>query len=140
MRSYDTKARTALSDYLRTNAERQFTAEELAVIMSESAGKSTVYRLLAKLCEDGEIRRLPREGERGSYYQAIPDEKCLGHLHLKCPKCGLLVHLEDAESRRIAAIALENGFAIDTKLTMLYGVCSKCAERASRSEIAAKPR
>ena len=126
MRSYDTKAKSALSEFLRKNADRQFTAEELADIMSKSAGKSTVYRLLARLCDEGEIRRLPREGERGSYYQAIPDETCLGHLHLKCPKCGLLVHLEDAESRRIAAIALENGFAIDTKLTMLYGLCAAC--------------
>ena len=128
MRSYDTKAKSALSEFLRTNADRQFTAEELADIMSKSAGKSTVYRLLAKLCEDGEIRRLPREGERGSYYQAIPDETCLGHLHLKCSRCGKLVHLEDEESRRIFAMALENGFIIDTKLTMLYGICGDCRE------------
>ena len=126
MKTYDTKAKSALSEYLRTNADRQFTAEELADIMSKSAGKSTVYRLLAKLCEDGEIRRLPREGERGSYYQAIPDETCLGHLHLKCSKCGKLINLEEAESRRISAIALENGYVIDTKLTMLYGVCEAC--------------
>ena len=129
MRSYDTKAKSALSEFLRTNADRQFTAEELAQKMSESAGKSTVYRLLSKMCDEGEIRRLPREGERGSYYQAIPDETCLGHLHLKCSRCGELVHLEDAESRRIGAIALENGFAIDTKLTMLYGLCAACREQ-----------
>ena len=128
MRSYDTKAKSALSEFLRTNADRQFTAEELAAKMSESAGKSTVYRLLSKMCDEGEIRRLPREGERGSYYQAIPDETCLGHLHLKCSRCGKLVHLEDAESRRIFAMALENGFIIDTKLTMLYGICGDCRE------------
>ena len=126
MRSYDTKAKNALSDYLRTNAQKQFTAEQLAEAMSATAGKSTVYRLLTRLCEEGEIRRLPREGTRGSFYQAIPDDKCLGHLHMKCTECGLLVHLNEAESRRVSAIALENDFTLDAKLTMLYGKCEAC--------------
>ena len=128
MRSYDTKARSALSDYLRTHAERQFTAEELAEAMTQTAGKSTVYRLLTRLCEDGEIRRLPRDGSRGAFYQAIPDDKCLGHLHLKCTDCGRLVHLGEAESRRIAAIVLESDFTLDTKMTMIYGKCEECRE------------
>ena len=126
MRSYDTKAKNALSDYLRTNAQKQFTAEQLAEAMSATAGKSTVYRLLTRLCEEGEIRRLPRDGSRASFYQAIPDDKCLGHLHMKCTECGLLVHLNEAESRRVSAIALENDFTLDAKLTMLYGKCEVC--------------
>lgn len=126
MKSYDTKARAALSEYLRSHDKEQFTAQELAEIMSGIAGKSTVYRLLIKLCEDGEIRRLPREGERGSYYQALPDDRCLGHLHLKCTECGYLVHLDESASRRIFAIALANSFEIDKKMTMLYGRCDKC--------------
>ena len=131
MRSYDTKAKAALSDYLRTHADRQFTADELAATMSGTAGKSTVYRLLLRLCEDGEIRRLARAGERGATYQAIRDETCLGHLHLKCTECGRLIHLGEAQSRRIFAIALEEGFAIDTKTTMIYGRCEAC-EAASQ--------
>ena len=128
MRSYDTKAKSALSQYLRAHADRQFTADELARTMEQSAGKSTVYRLLNRLCEEGEIRRLPREGQRGAYYQAIPDDKCLGHLHMKCTECTRLVHLNEAQSRRIYAIALENGFTVDTKLTMIYGKCEKCRQ------------
>ena len=128
MRSYDTKAKTALSDYLRDHADRQFTADELARIMENTAGKSTVYRLLIHLCDIGEIRRLPRDGKRGSYYQAIPDETCLGHLHMKCTECGRLVHLDDAQSRRIYAVALDSGFTVDTKMTMLYGKCEKCRQ------------
>lgn len=129
VRSYDTKAKSALSEYLRTNSDKQYTAEELTQIMNGVAGKSTVYRLLFKLCEDGEIRRLPREGERGAFYQAIPDAKCLGHLHMKCTQCGFLVHLGEAQSRRIFAIALESGFSVDTKMTMLYGLCEKCQKK-----------
>lgn len=126
MKSYDTKARTALSEYLRSHDKEQFTAKELAEIMSPVAGKSTVYRILTKLCEDGNIRRLARGEERVSYYQALPDDRCLGHLHLKCTECGYLVHLDEAASRRIFGIALANSFEIDTKMTMLYGRCEKC--------------
>ena len=126
MRSYDTKAKNALTEYLRTHADRQFTAEQLAGTMEGTAGKSTVYRLLARLCEDGEIRRLPRDGARGAFYQAIPDDKCLGHLHLKCTDCGRLVHLGEAQSRRVMAIAEENDFTLDTKMTMIYGKCESC--------------
>lgn len=50
MKTYDTEARRALCEFMKNNAERQFTAEELCAAVSHSAGKSTVYRLIARLC------------------------------------------------------------------------------------------
>ena len=131
MKTYDTDSRRAVTDFLRTNADTQFTADELASALADKAGKSTVYRLLSRLCDEGEIRRLSRDGERAAVYQAIPDDKCLGHLHMKCVECGLLVHLDEAESRRVAAIADSRRFTLDTKRTMIYGLCEKCAGGAS---------
>ena len=64
MKTYDTEARRTLCEFMKNNAERQFTAEELCAAVSHSAGKSTVYRLIARLCDEGEIRRIPRGGER----------------------------------------------------------------------------
>lgn len=130
MKTYKTDARRALMDFMKNNAQRQFTAEEIAEMLSDHAGKSTVYRLLSRLCDEGEIRRLPRTGERGAFYQAIPDDKCLGHLHMKCVGCGLLVHLNEDESRRILALAHCRDFTVDTKKTMIYGRCASCGAEA----------
>lgn len=127
MKTYETESRRAVCEFLRENSDKQYTAEEVASVLSEHAGKSTVYRLLSRLCEEGAIRRLSREGERSAVYQAIPDDKCLGHLHMKCVECGRLVHLNEAETRRIAGVAVGRGFALDTKRTMVYGLCGDCA-------------
>lgn len=127
MKTYDTDSRRAVADFLRDHADEQYTAEDVAAALRDKAGKSTVYRLLSRLCEEGEIRRLAKEGERASVYQAIPDARCLGHLHMKCVECGHLVHLDESESRRIAAIADARAFTLDTKRTMIYGLCEKCA-------------
>lgn len=126
MKTYETASRRALIDFMKNNSQKQFTADEIARELSAFAGKSTVYRLLSKLCEEGELRRLPRTGERGTFYQAIPDDKCLGHLHMKCLGCGLLVHLGEDESRRILALAHCRDFTVDTKKTMIYGRCAAC--------------
>lgn len=126
MKKYDTGARRALTEFMKDNAGRQFTADEIAGQLSDAAGKSTVYRLLSRLCDEGELRRLPRDGGRGTVYQAIPDDKCLGHLHMKCLGCGLLVHLSDSESKRILALAHCRDFSVDTKKTMIYGLCAAC--------------
>ena len=120
---------------MKNNAERQFTAEELCAAVSHSAGKSTVYRLIARLCDEGEIRRIPRGGERGAYYQAMTGEPCLRHLHLKCLSCGLLIHLDENESRRIASVALGRNFTVDGKKTMLFGYCGSCADGAGKESV-----
>lgn len=62
MKKYDTGARRALTEFMKDNAGRQFTADEIAEQLSAAAGKSTVYRLLSRLCDEGELRRLPRDG------------------------------------------------------------------------------
>ena len=97
--------------------------------------KSTVYRLIARLCDEGEIRRIPRGGERGAYYQAMTGEPCLRHLHLKCLSCGLLIHLDENESRRIASVALGRNFTVDGKKTMLFGYCGSCADGAGKESV-----
>ena len=135
MKTYDTEARRALCEFMKNNAERQFTAEELCAAVSHSAGKSTVYRLIARLCDEGEIRRIPRGGERGAYYQAMTGAPCLRHLHLKCLSCGLLIHLDENESRRIASVALGRNFTVDGKKTMLFGYCGSCADGAGKEAV-----
>lgn len=125
--AYNTKQRSAVLGFFEEHPEEQFTIEELVSRLGESApGKSTAYRLVGKLEEEGAVRRFTREGTSRAAYQLAGANCCSEHLHIKCIDCGLLVHLgHDAQDELMKS----TGFVIDDGLSMLYGVCADCARR-----------
>lgn len=126
--SYQTQQKTALLSFLEQNAERQFTIDEILSAMGEIApAKSTAYRLIKKLCDDGQVRRFTREGTASSVYQLAGKCCCSEHLHIKCVDYGLLIHLDNAACD---ALAKTTGFVIDDEKSMLYGHCANCARRS----------
>ena len=126
--SYQTQQKTALLDFLKENADRQFTIEEIISAMGESAPpKSTAYRLVKKLCDDGLVCRFTREGTTGAVYQLSGRSCCAEHLHIKCVDCGLLIHLDSSAQETLARTT---GFVIDDVRSMLYGRCAACAGRS----------
>ena len=125
---YRTEQREALSTYLQANAARQFTIEELAHALAPAIGKSTVYRLIRELQESGRVRRFQLGQGRHVVYQYLPTEECVSHLHLKCVVCGRMMHLDGAVSAFMTRqILASNRFALDDRLTTLYGRCAACA-------------
>lgn len=128
MQGYQTEQKKILLDYLSTHAERAFALEELLPPMvARGVGKSTVYRLIARLVEEGAVRRYLREGKRGYTYQFFAGDRCHKHLHLRCTDCGRVLHLCDAVSDELRALLSSDlGFALDGEKTMLYGHCADC--------------
>ena len=104
--TYHTVGRERLLTYFAEHPGRQMTVEELtAALVREhvTVGKSTVYRLVGKLCEEGKLSRL-RDSERGCYVYAYAEDTrgCDGHhFHLKCLTCGRLFHLECRHSEAL---------------------------------------
>ena len=99
MSKYQTEQKKMLVAFLKSHPEKQFSAEELTQIFQEeeesgAPGKSTVYRLVVQLTDDGILRRFPKQQGRGWLYQYHSAHDCKGHLHLKCVACGSLLHLE----------------------------------------------
>lgn len=126
--SYQTQQKAALLAFLERNAEHQFTIDEIIATMGEAApAKSTAYRLIKKLCDDGQVRRFTREGTASSVYQLAGSSCCSEHLHIKCVDCGLLIHLDSAA---YDTLAKATGFVIDDEKSMLYGHCANCARRS----------
>ncbi len=133
MAGYQTKPRRLLLEFLAENPERSYTAEELAQALSErhgaeAPGKSTVYRLVAKLVQEEQIKRFEPEDSHCSYYQIIG---CSGHdhLHLKCTDCGRLIHMkESATEHLLRDILKDSGFSVDEHRTVLFGRCDQCKE------------
>lgn len=130
---YETKQRRILLDYLTAHPDRGFSVEELYdALLSEHAsdivpGKSTIYRLIARLVSDGLVKRFASGQGRQFAYQIVACEACDAHLHLKCTACGSLYHMDHAVSEQIMREVLTiSDFALDEKETVLFGVCKGC--------------
>lgn len=128
MKEYRTEQKTELLSYLSAHADRAFTLSELAKEMEKhGVGKSTVYRLVAGLCESGSVRRYAREGGRGYTYRYLQGHTCSEHLHLECLGCGRVIHLGREQSALFERTLREsNEFALDDCRTLLYGRCRAC--------------
>lgn len=136
MAEYETKQRRILLDYLNTHPDRGFSVEELFDrLSSEHAadivpGKSTIYRLIARLVSEGLVKRFAGDQGRQFVYQIVACSACDAHLHLKCIRCGSLYHMDHAASEQIMREVLkESEFALDEKETVLFGVCKGCKLR-----------
>lgn len=130
MSEYNTKQRESLLRFLESNGDRHFTAaqieSELAVI-GEKLGKATVYRRLERLVEDGLVRRFIADDGKVCCYQYAGGEGCKNHFHLKCTKCGDLLHVEcDYLDRMQEHIFEHHGFTVEKEKITICGVCEKC--------------
>lgn len=125
--TYQTRARKLIISLLTENPDERMSIENIIQRMGEPApGKSTVYRQMKTLCDEGLIHRFPTE-DGGALYQLAGKSCCSEHLHLKCIDCGLLVHLDESTQTQLCR---STGFVIDDGLSMLYGKCARCAGRA----------
>ena len=126
---YNTEKRTLLVDFLKQNSNQTFTAEEIChKVLGSEGGKSTVYRLIAKLVDDGILQRISDGKTRKVTYQYIGNGSCSEHLHLKCKDCGILIHLDDVTSHILEKrIYKTEGFTLDSG-ALIYGRCEACAD------------
>lgn len=136
--SYHTKQKQLLYDFFAAHPDKQFSAREIADLIKEKAeiGESTVYRLIKKLTEDGELRRFSGKNVKSVVYQfAGQSEHCHEHFHLKCTDCGELIHLDCELLKSFEThMGEHHGFVIDPVKTIFYGVCADCAKHSKEAE------
>lgn len=130
MATYKTHQKEMLLQFLSSNPDKQFSADEIAIKLNElytdAPGKSTVYRLTSQLADSGIIKRFVKENSRGFLYQAA-NEACHSHLHLKCTECGKVLHMGHSLSEQLINDILgENDFAVQADSTTLFGCCKDC--------------
>lgn len=133
MAEYETKQRRILLDYLNAHPDRGFSVEELydGLVAENSAdampGKSTIYRLIARLVSEGLVKRFAVGNGRMFAYQIVACDACDAHLHLKCTECGCLYHMDHAVSEQIMREVLSRSdFSLNEKETVLFGICKGC--------------
>ena len=136
MAQYVTEQKKMLSDFLRTNCDTAYTIEDLICEMRRKygdavPGKSTVYRLMTKLVDEGSVKRLVKGHSRRFVYQIVEGEHCHSHLHLKCIACGRLIHLDEGVSKELLSkIMNTNSFCVSEEETVLFGECAACGSHA----------
>lgn len=133
MSKYVTRQRKALLSYLGARPDQLFTAQEIAEAMrSESISLSAVYRNLADLESEGQVRRAAKGGERDIRYQFMAAAQCKNCLHLSCTKCGRTFHMSDCDAAALVeAVAKAERFLVDRSETVLYGLCVACQDASA---------
>lgn len=126
---YNMGKRERIISLLSENSDVTYTPEQICdEILTDGKGKSTVYRIISELVEDGCLRRISDGKTRHCVYQYVGSEHCHEHLHLKCKGCGKLIHMDEKVSKDFENSVLSiRGFHIEAG-TLLYGTCIECAE------------
>ena len=131
---YNTKQKEDILSYLRANSERHVSVGDILDHLKQEGrevGTTTVYRYLDRLCRQGEVRKYVIDETSGACYQYIADaEECSEHFHLKCIRCGKLIHVDCAYLGELGEhIGAHHGFKVDRSKTVFYGTCGACLEK-----------
>ncbi len=127
-KTYVTVGRTALEEFLMTHPDKLFTVEELCLALygADDKCKSSLYRQLSALCEEGRVRK-DRSVAGGSTRFQYLEQDCDKHLHQTCLACGRVEHLDcHATADFFDHLQKEHGFRVMFTRSMLYGICTEC--------------
>ena len=131
--SYSTRARQEIMKCLQENAAETVSAADILRLLEArgvSVSPTTVYRYLDKLClEHKVIKYVAEKGEKAVYQLEREGQHCTEHLHLKCVRCGRVIHLDcefmDEVERHLQG---DHGFRLQCEGSVLYGMCQECAQ------------
>jgi Fur family ferric uptake transcriptional regulator len=131
--NYKTSQRDILLDYLESVKNTHITAGDVCEHFKScgaSTGQATVYRRLEKLVDEGLATKYIIDTNSPACFEYTgADSHAHGDAcyHLKCEKCGRLIHLSCDEMGCTGSHLLtEHGFKLDPRRTVFYGLCSEC--------------
>lgn len=125
--NYNTKQRDEIVEFFSRHRGKCFSAKDIIRSGEIKSGEATVYRTLSKLAENGVLKRFT-DGASGACYQLAESSDCDKHFHLKCEKCGKLIHVDCGFMAEIKQhIESDHDFYVDLGKTVFYGLCGACA-------------
>ena len=130
---YRTKTRILILKYLESNADTRFTARDIFKAINandDEIDRSTVYRNLERLFNDGLLIKFKETESAATYYQYSPKySKCHCHMHGKCSGCGKIFHLEESFVEEFEEkMQAVYGLGVDACQTVIVGKCNECKE------------
>lgn len=123
MSQYKTRQRDEILRFFMEHPDGCFAAKD--VYKQVNAGEATVFRALSSLAQEGILQKFTGDG--GAYYQYSRSNTCTDHIHLKCERCGKLIHMDCTFLREMMRhFCSEHGFTVDCGKTVIYGLCGEC--------------
>ena len=90
-----------------------------------TVSKATVYRILNRMAEDGEILHLVVPSGPNRFDTTLSE-----HHHIKCTVCGKVCDISLPELVEIEKrINEESGFAVSRRLVFFEGICPSCQNK-----------
>ncbi|MBQ6374469.1 MAG: transcriptional repressor [Clostridia bacterium] len=127
---YNTRQKRELLSFLNDRGLNHFSVDDVVFEMKdrgERIGRSTVYRYLEQLAEQGSVRKYQSMQGVTQYQMVDDDSRCDEHFHMMCSKCGCLMHVDCRLMRMLSEhLMTDHGFVLDPRETILKGVCGKC--------------
>lgn len=131
---YSTRQKRELLRFMKAHNLENFSVDEVVFHMQgegAKVGRTTVYRYLEFLAEQGSVRKYQNAQGITQYQHVKDDGSCAHHFHMMCRQCGVLMHVDCELMQSLAQhIAQQHGFVLDPKESVLVGVCAKCAGKA----------
>ncbi|MEE0797492.1 MAG: transcriptional repressor [Anaerovoracaceae bacterium] len=131
--TYQTRQMKELREFLASTDGKHVTVKDICRYFDEAGrpvGTATVYRNLEKLVEEGIVAKYSADPSDSACFSYIGSgEECCHPVcfHLKCQKCGRLIHLECDEITRLSEHMLRaHGFELNPVRTVFYGLCEDC--------------
>ena len=87
-----------------------------------SISRSTVYRVLGQMAEEGTVLRLGIAGSENRYDGTTDD-----HSHIRCRICG---RVDDLSAVAVGEPEYTGGYLIENRAVVYSGVCPACREGA----------
>jgi Fur family ferric uptake transcriptional regulator len=101
--------------------------EHYLILQGEHVNRSTIYRYLDKLVEEGKVLKYQNEDGKKAVFQYVEETHCHEHLHMQCIKCGKTIHLNCGFMAEISEHMMEHHhFRLQCHNSILYGVCETC--------------
>jgi Fe2+ or Zn2+ uptake regulation protein len=118
----NTQARQLIVEFLKQRT-KPTTAKEIVEHVSETRpdiNKSTVYRFIKALTEDGQLATIQVPGKSAVFEMRTKDP----HYHFTCERCDEVVCL-GRESSQVKKL-VPRGYSISQEQLVLSGVCPAC--------------
>jgi len=127
---YNTRQKREMLSFLKQHDLEPYTVDELVFEMQEQGekiGRTTVYRYLETLAEQGRVRKYQNTQGVTQYQHVANQSDCDAHFHMMCKACGRLYHVScDLMNTLSRHIQNDHNFKLDTRETILVGICAKC--------------
>lgn len=130
---YNTRQKKLIYEFFESNRHKQFTCDEITYLLLNKGtpvGKTTVYRQLENLINEGKIKKLTPHKGKSFLYQYIDENlDCENHMHLRCVRCGKYIHLSCEFMTQVSDHIIEHhDFVVDNAKTEILGLCKDCTD------------